>query len=81
MLNVAATVNKEWMQAGIKEIEETTTVMPTLQARQAAMLEDRAEWLHTHDKAMAETREAGRAPDERIANLVSAIGEFIARQK
>ena len=45
------------------------------------MLKDHAEWLHTHYKAIAETREAGRALDERIANLVSAIGEFIARQK
>jgi L-lactate utilization protein LutB len=74
-------MDNERMQAAIKELEETMTVMAHLQARQAEMLKDHAEWLHTHDKAIAETREAGRALDERIANLVSAIGEFIARQK
>jgi hypothetical protein len=75
----------ERMQAAIKELEETAITMTHLQARHSELLKDHIEWLHTHDKAIAETRQAdaerGRALDERIQKLVSAIGEFIARQK
>jgi F0F1-type ATP synthase epsilon subunit len=72
------------MAAAIKELQETAIVMAGIQSRQAGMLTDHAEWLQSHDRAMvrhdkemAEARERGRATDERIDRLVSAIGELI----
>jgi hypothetical protein len=72
------------MEAVIKELKETAIVMAGIQSRQAAALKDHAEWLQSHDRAMArhdkemaEARERGKATDERIEKLVIAIGEFI----
>jgi hypothetical protein len=77
-------MTSERMQAAIRELEETAVVMTHLQARQAEMLRDHAEWLQGHDRAMAEIRKAdadrGRALDERIDKLVSAVGELIRKQ-
>jgi hypothetical protein len=82
----------ESMEEAIKELRETVIVMSGIQARQAQLLKDHAEWLAGHDKAMLEIREAGRKTDERIAKLgvetderiaklVSAIGEYIRQPK
>ena len=68
------------IQQAIKELQETAVVMSGIQSRQAALLKDHAEWLHSHDLAMTEARERGRETDERIAKLVSAIGELVRRQ-
>jgi hypothetical protein len=68
------------IQQAIKELQETAVVMSGIQSRQAALLKDHAEWLHSHDLAMTEARERGREIDERIAKLVSAIGELVRRQ-
>jgi hypothetical protein len=65
------------MAAAIKELQETAIVMAGIQSRQAGMLKDHAEWLQSHDRAMVEARERGKATDERIDRLVSAIGELI----
>lgn len=65
------------LQAAMKELEEASAVTGHLQARQALLLKGHAEWLHSHDRAMKEIRENGRKIDERIENLVSAIGELI----
>ena len=62
-----------------KEIEDALTVMGGLQARQARVLADHAEWLQAHDRAMAEAAERGARLDERIEKLVSGIGEFMRR--
>ena len=67
------------LQSARKELEETAIVMSGIQARQAAMLKEHAEWLQEHDRAMTEARERGRTIDERIAALVSAIGELVRR--
>ena len=64
----------------IKELQETAIVMSGIQARQAGLLKDHAEWLQQHDRALAEARELGRKTDERIAQLVSAIGELLRKQ-
>ena len=50
----------------IKELQEPDIVMSGIQARQAVLLKEHAEWLQTHDRAMAEIRENGRRIDERI---------------
>ncbi|MGA3019241.1 MAG: hypothetical protein ABSF62_19120 [Bryobacteraceae bacterium] len=68
------------IQQAIKELQETAIVMSGIQSRQAALLKDHVEWLHSHDLAMTEARERGREIDERIAKLVSAIGELVRRQ-
>ena len=68
------------LQQALKELQETAIVMSGIQSRQAALLKDHAEWLHSHDLAMTEARERGRETDERIAKLVSAIGESVRRQ-
>ena len=72
------------MAQAIKELQETAIVMSGIQSRQAALLKDHAEWLQEpdraiarHDQEMAEAQERGRATDERIDKLVSAIGELI----
>lgn len=69
------------MQEAIRELQEAATVMAGIQARQAEVLKQHGEWLQEHDRAMAEMRERDRILDERIANLVSAIGEFIRGKK
>jgi hypothetical protein len=63
------------------EIEDALTVMGGLQARQARVLADRAEWLQAHDRAMAEAAERDARIDARIEKLVSAIGEFMRRNE
>ncbi len=77
----------------VRELRDAFTVMSGLEARQSRMLKDHAEWLAGHDMAMAELRrsgekhdremteirENGKKLDERIAALVSAIGEFMRR--
>jgi hypothetical protein len=65
----------------IEALEEAMLVTSQLQARQAAALKEHVEWLHAHDIAMNEIRENGRKTDERIQNLVSAIGELICKQQ
>jgi hypothetical protein len=64
----------------IEALEEAITVTSQLEARQAALLKEHAEWLHAHDLAMIDIRENGRKTDERIQALVSAIGELIRKQ-
>lgn len=61
------------------EIRQAAIVIAGIQARQAELLKDHAEWLAGHDKAMTEIREAGRNTDARIERLVSAIGEWLLR--
>ncbi len=73
----------ERMEAAIKELQETAIVTAHIQARHSAMRKEHIEWLHSHDLAMAEIRKAeaerGKAIDERIAALVSGIGEFMRK--
>ena len=64
----------------IKELQETAIVMSGIQSRQAGLLKDHAQWLQEHDRALTEARELGRQTDERIAQLVSAIGELSRKQ-
>lgn len=67
------------MEAAIKQLQEASVVMAALESRHATMMKDHAEWLVTHDKAIAEARDRDKATDERIEKLVSAIGEWIRR--
>jgi hypothetical protein len=64
----------------LRELQETAIVMAGIQAKQAKMLKDHAKWLVEHDRAITEARERGKATDERIEQLVIAIGEFIRRR-
>jgi hypothetical protein len=57
-----------------KEIEYSLTVMGHLQARQARILADHAEWLQGHDRAMTEAAEREARIDARIEKLLSGIG-------
>jgi F0F1-type ATP synthase epsilon subunit len=63
------------------EIEDALTVTGGLQARQARVLADHAEWLQAHDRAMAEAAERDARIDARIEKLVRAIGEFMRRNE
>jgi len=62
-------------------LQDTITVMDSIQQRQPAFVKEHNEWLVQHERAMTEMREAGRRTDERIAALVSAIGEFLRKQQ
>jgi uncharacterized membrane protein YqiK len=65
------------LQSALRDLEEAAIVTAKVQQRQAELVKDHSEWLHAHDKAMAEIRENGRALDARIDKLVSAIGKLI----
>jgi hypothetical protein len=65
------------IKEAIKELQETAVVMSGIQRCQAELLKEHSEWLVSHDKAMIDIREVGRQTDERIAKLVSAIGEWM----
>jgi hypothetical protein len=52
----------------VRELRDAVTVTAQLEARHSAALKDHGVWLVEHDKAMIRL-------DERIANLVSAIGK------
>ena len=67
------------IQQAIKELQETAIVMSGIQSRQAELLKQHGEWLHSHDLAMTQARERGRETDERIDKLVIAIGELLRR--
>jgi hypothetical protein len=69
-----------------KEVDDALAVMGGLQARQARVLADHAEWLDSHQRAMQKHQEwlqahdrAMKDLDERIGNLVSGLGEFMRR--
>jgi hypothetical protein len=62
-----------------KEVDDALTVMGGLQARQARVLADHAEWLESHQRAMQAHDRAMKDLDERIRNLVSGLGEFMRR--
>jgi len=53
--------------------------MSGIQSRQAELLKQHGEWLHSHDLAMTQARERGRETDERIDKLVIAIGELLRK--
>ena len=65
----------------LADLQGTATVMAGIQQRQAAVVKEHNEWLVQHERAMTETREAGRRTDERIEALVSAMGRFLRRQR
>ena len=67
------------IQQAIKELQETAIVMSGIQSRQAELLKQHGEWLHSHDLAMTQARERGREIDERIDKLVIDIGESLRR--
>ena len=51
------------------ELQETAIVMSGIQSRQAELLKQHGEWLHSDDLAMTEARERGKQIDERIEKL------------
>jgi len=65
----------------LADLQATMTVMAGIQQRQAEVLEEHIDWLVQHERAMTESREAGKRTDERIAALVSAMGEFPRKQR
>ena len=67
------------IQQAIRELQETAIVMSGIQSRQAELLKQHGEWLHSHDLAMTQARERGRETDERIEKLVIDIGESLRR--
>ena len=67
-------------------MDDALAVMGGLQARQGRVLKDHSEWLQVHERAMERIEKniaaqvaAGKATDERIDRLVTAIGEFMRR--
>lgn len=77
----------------VRELRDAVTVSAYMEARREKIVKDHSEWLISHDQAMrahdramlelkesAKTQqEQGRILDERIAKLVSGIGEFMRR--
>jgi hypothetical protein len=64
----------------MRELRDAVTVTAELEARQSRALKEHAEWLVLHDKALREHDERMRIVDERIARLVSGVGEFMRRE-
>lgn len=65
------------MAKAIKELQDAAIVTAGIQSRHTTILADHRDWLVSHDKAIAETRQAGKRTDERIAKLVVSIGGLI----
>ena len=79
----------------LADLQDTVVVMAGIQQRQAAVVKEHTEWLVQHERAMTEIRELGRRNDEQIAALleagkrtdariealVSAIGEFLRKER
>ncbi len=63
------------------EMEDALLVHAHLESAAARRLKEHAEWLVRHEAEIEEDRRRGRALDERIDRLVSAIGEFISQQR
>ncbi len=60
-----------------KDLEDAMIVMAHLEKHAAQRVKEHAIWLADHEKSIAEQREFGRKLDDRIAQLVSAVGEMI----
>jgi chromosome segregation ATPase len=67
------------LREAIKDLQEAATVTGYAQARLERSHQDHAEWLESHNKAMADHTQAMREIDERIRAIVSAIGELTVR--
>ncbi len=64
----------------MRELRDAVTVTVQLEARQSRALKEHTEWLVFHDKALREHDERMKIVDERIARLVSGVGEFMRRE-
>jgi uncharacterized coiled-coil protein SlyX len=64
----------------VRELRDAVTVTASLEARQSRALKEHSEWLVFHDKALREHDERMKTVDERIARLVSGVGEFMRRE-
>lgn len=68
-----------------KDLEDAMIVMAHLEKKAGERIREHGEWLVEHEKSMrdhdrqiAEQREFGKKVDERINNIVSAIGKMIS---
>ena len=61
----------------VRALRDAFTETAALEARQARALRQHSEWHEAHDKEMKEHDARMRTLDERIANFVSGIGEFM----
>lgn len=67
------------LEAARKEIEESLIVMAHLETKQSNLIKEQAEYMAEHEKRLRESEKQNREIDKRIADLVSAIGEWIRR--
>jgi len=65
----------------VKQLRDAVTVTAELEARQSRALKEHSEWLADLGSSRREHDERMRELDVRIANLVSAIGAFIAQSR
>jgi uncharacterized coiled-coil protein SlyX len=65
----------------MRELRDAVTVTAELEARQSRVLKEHTEWLVSHDKALREHDDRMKTVDERIARLVSGVGEFMRREQ
>ncbi len=64
-----------------KDLEDAMLIHAHLEKRAAERIKEHAIWLAHHEDQLREQAEFDRRLDERIASLVSAIGEMIRQGK
>jgi len=67
------------LEAARKEIEDSLIIMAHLETKQSTLLREQAEYMTIHEKRLRQAEEQNRDVDKRIADLVSAIGEWSRR--
>jgi chromosome segregation ATPase len=74
------------LEAARREMEDTMIVMAHLESKAAARIKEHADFIaymeesaRSHERRMKEQEEMSKELDRRISNLVSSIGELIAR--
>ena len=65
------------MEAVVKQVQETLTVMAGIQQRQASVIRAHGEWLEEHDKSMALHRKRMDHIDERLAEITDKLDGLI----
>ncbi len=76
------------MEAVIRQLQDTATVMAGIQARQAEVQKGQAEWLASHEKRMAESDKRFQQIEqnlleatEKLNGLIVTVDDLVKRRK
>jgi hypothetical protein len=69
------------MEAVIRQLQDTATVMAGIQARQAAVLKGHGEWLEQHERIMARVESNLLKTTEKLNALVVIVDDLVKHRK